>query len=165
MTVRQKLGFGKQFTVLVTNGDFGVGSVKKLIVSLKQITTPVQIIVICGCNAKLQDDLTEVTKKSIHKFRIFGYVQNMQEFMAASDVMISKSGGLTSTEAMAKGLPLIILRPIPGQESGNCKFILNQNAGLRVKNEQQARRAVEDLLRNPNKLRELRQNMLRVSRP
>jgi processive 1,2-diacylglycerol beta-glucosyltransferase len=164
--MRQKLGLKKDsFTVLITSGGFGVGPVKKLVTHIKRITTPLQIVVICGNNSKLQDDLTDLTKKSIHNFRVFGFVQNMHELMAASDVMISKSGGLTSTEAMAKGLPLITLRPIPGQESGNCEFLLKRNAGLRVKNEKQARQVLEDLLKNPDKLKTLRDNMMKIGRP
>jgi processive 1,2-diacylglycerol beta-glucosyltransferase len=164
--MRQKLGFKKElFTVLITSGGFGVGPVRELVAQIKQITTPLQIIVICGNNSKLQDDLTELTKKSIHSFRVFGFVQNMHELMAASDVMVSKSGGLTSSEAMAKGLPLITLRPIPGQESNNCKFLLKYNAGVRAKNEYFARRAIENLLKDPGKLKTLRNNMMRIGRP
>jgi processive 1,2-diacylglycerol beta-glucosyltransferase len=163
---RQKLGLKKDlFTVLITSGGFGVGPVRKLVTHIQQITTPLQIVVICGNNAKLQEDLNELTRKSNHSFRIFGFVQNMHELMAASDVMISKAGGLTSAEAMAKGLPLITLRPIPGQESGNCKFLLKYNAALRVKDENQARLAIESLLNDAEKLRSLRENMIRIGHP
>jgi processive 1,2-diacylglycerol beta-glucosyltransferase len=164
--IRWKLGLVEdQFTVLITSGGFGVGPIRKLVAHLNRISTPLQFVVICGNNLKLQDELIAVTKKTIHSIRIFGFVQNMQEFMAVSDLMISKSGGLTSTEAMAKGLPLIALRPIPGQESSNCAFLLKQKAGIRVKNERQACNAVEDLLHNPDKLQELRRNMTRIGRP
>jgi processive 1,2-diacylglycerol beta-glucosyltransferase len=165
ITVRKKLGLSQQFTVIITSGGFGVGPVKKLIAKLKRITIPLQFIVICGKNEKLQEELLAFTGNTIHNFQIFGFVQNMQDFMVASNVIISKSGGLTSTEAMAIGLPLITLRPIPGQESGNCEFLIGQNAGVKVKNEKGARRAVENLLNNPDKLEELRQNMLRIGRP
>ncbi|MGE5582018.1 MAG: MGDG synthase family glycosyltransferase [Bacillota bacterium] len=163
---RKKLGLHPdQFTVLITSGGFGVGPIKELAAAMGQIATPLQVLAICGQNAKLQDDLTRIAKDSHHNFKIYGYIQNMHEFMAASDLLISKSGGLTATEAMAKSLPLIAFKPIPGQESGNCQFLLKNKAGLRVKNAKQARLAIEDFLNNPDKLRVLRDNMGRISRP
>ncbi len=163
---RQKLGISTNpFTILITSGGFGVGPIKKLVNSLKHVMTPLQILVICGNNPKLQNELTELTNKTIHNIHIYGFIQNMHEFMAASDIMLSKSGGLTSTEAMAIGLPLITLKPIPGQESGNCEFILKNKAGIRIKTVREARKVLEKLLNNQDSLNSMRENMSKIGRP
>lgn len=164
--VRRKLGLETgMLTVLITSGGFGVGPVKGLVSELRKIKTPLQVVVICGANPKLHDEITAFTSGSIHHFVIHGYVANMHEFMEASDLLISKAGGLTSSEAMAKGLPLIMIKPIPGQESGNCQFILEHHAGFRANTPRQARRLVERIARNPGVLRRLRDNIGRLGQP
>jgi processive 1,2-diacylglycerol beta-glucosyltransferase len=64
--------------------------------------------------------------------RVFGFVENIHELMNAADVLVSKAGGLTSAEAMALGLPMIIVDPIPGQETRNAEIIVEQRAGWKA---------------------------------
>lgn len=163
---RRKLGLKEGlFTILITSGGFGVGPIKGLVSELRKITTLIQVVVICGANSKLPEEISALTTGSIHHFVIRGYVANMHEYMAASDLLISKAGGLTSSEAMAKGLPLIMIRPIPGQEWGNCRFLLEHHAGFRADTPRQVRRLVERIVRNPAVLRRLRENINRLAKP
>ncbi len=163
--IRQKLNLTDMPTVLVASGGFGVGPVEELVTEIEQVERSLQVLVICGKNDDLKEKLTAATIASRHRFAIFGFVNNMHELMSVSDVMISKSGGLTSTEAMAKGLPLIVLYPIPGQESGNCEFLSRHGAGLEVANPRQAREALEHLFEHPHELLQIRDNMSRLGRP
>lgn len=164
--VRKKLGLDTGlFTILITSGGFGVGPIEDLVTEIEKIDYPLQIQVVCGKNSTLQEELTIYTHKSRHRFQIYGFVKNMDELMEASDIMISKSGGLTSTEGMAKGLPLIILYPIPGQEFSNSEFLVKHGAGLRVKSARQACLALEGLLAEPDRLNELRQGIGKLARP
>ena len=163
---RRKLGLKDgMFTILITSGGFGVGPIKGLVSELRKVKTPIQVVVICGANPKLPEEIHALTAGSIHHFVICGYIANMHEFMEASDLLISKAGGLTSSEAMAKGLPLIMIRPIPGQEWGNCQFLLEHHAGFRANNPGQVRRLVERIVRNPAILRRLRENINRLAKP
>ena len=163
--LRQKLGLDGRMTVLITSGGFGVGPVQDLVMELDRVAKPLQILVICGKNPRLQAELTERTARAHQSFKIYGFVDNMHELMEASDVMISKSGGLTVTEALAKGLPLLVLHPIPGQEAGNCAFLVRHGAGIQVKDADQAREVLERLLEHPAELASLRENMRQLGRP
>lgn len=164
--IRKQLGLAQDlFTILITSGGFGVGPIKELVVEIEKIDAPLQVQVVCGKNTELREELTAYTKNARHRFQIYGFVTNMDELMEASDIMISKSGGLTSTEAMAKNLPLIILYPIPGQEFSNSEFLLKHGAGIRVGSAKQARLALESVLTEPNKLALLRQNIGKLARP
>lgn len=164
--IRQELGLDTdQFTVLITSGGFGVGPVEELVAELSRITTPFQALVVCGNNPPLQEEISRITAGTIHQFKIYGFVENMFDLMNASDLLITKPGGLTSTEAMAKGLPLLIFYPIPGQESSNCDFIVRHQAGVRVKNGKQARRLIETMVTDPEQLAILEENIKKLGRP
>jgi processive 1,2-diacylglycerol beta-glucosyltransferase len=165
--VRVELGLAPdRFTVLITSGGFGVGPVQKLLREIVQIAKPLQTLVICGNNSKLRESLAAAYNDCLdHRVHVYGYVRNMHELMDASDLMVSKSGGLTVTEAMAKGLPMIVLDPIPGQESGNCDFLLKHHAGLQAKNSQAAAGTIARLAAEPELLRQLRDNIARLGRP
>lgn len=164
--IRKQLGLDQDlFTILITSGGFGVGPIKELVAEIEKIDAPLQVQVVCGKNTGLREELTAYTKNARHRFQIYGFVTNMDELMEASDIMISKSGGLTSTEAMAKNLPLIILYPIPGQEFSNSEFLIKHGAGIRVRSTKQARLALESVLADPSKLALLRQNIGKLARP
>ncbi len=164
--MRERLGLDANlFTILITSGGFGVGPIKELVEEIEKIDAPLQVQVVCGKNTGLRQELTAHTKKARHRFQIYGFVTNMDQLMEASDILISKSGGLTSTEAMAKDLPLIILYPIPGQEFSNSEFLLKHGAGLRARSAKQARAALEGLLADPGRLEALRRNIGKLARP
>ena len=164
--IRRQLGLNpEKFTILITSGGFGVGPIEQLVKEVNQIEQSLQILVICGNNPKLQAELTECTKDTHHQIKVFGFVGNMHELMDASNIIITKSGGLTTTEAMAKQLPLLVLYPIPGQESSNCEFIINHGAGMRAKNPKAARKFISNLLQNPEKIKELEKNLKKLGRP
>lgn len=166
MELRKGLGLETDlFTILITSGGFGVGPIKELVAEIEKIDRPIQVQVVCGNNTGLRDELIAYTAKSRHRFQIYGFVTNMDELMEASDILISKSGGLTSTEAMAKNLPLIILYPIPGQEFSNSEFLVKHGAGVRARSAKQASSALESILDEPSRLESLRQNISKLARP
>lgn len=164
--IREELGLKQEkFTILVTSGGFGVGPIGELVGEINKIEIPLQILVICGNNQKLQEELSVYTRKTHHELRILGFIRNMHDFMDASDLIITKSGGLTTTEAMAKELPLLILYPIPGQESSNCEFVIAHGAGLRARNPKAARYYINDLIQNPCKISLIQDNLKKLGRP
>ena len=110
-----------QFTILVSAGGFGVGPVEHIIeATLRACHAPPQVIVVCGRNEELHARLKQVvsrfTKTSGVKFRLLGFTTEMDELMAASDLFVGKPGGLTTSEAIAKGLPMVVINPIPGRK-------------------------------------------------
>ena len=89
-----------------------------------------QVIVVCGKNEKLRKQIAAEPKR--HATQVLGFAANMHELMAASDLILTKPGGLTTSEALAMGKPLLILNPIPGQEAANSDFLLEQGAAVKV---------------------------------
>lgn len=157
----------EQFTVLVASGGFGIGPMEKMVRELLKIEFPLQVRVVCGNNLKLQTVLSQlaVGVGMERRFRIYGFVRNMHELMGAADLIITKSGGLTTTEAIAKNLPMVILYPIPGQESNNCEFVTQHGGGVRAKHAEGAKAVVEGLLNHPQQLEQMRHNLKKIGRP
>lgn len=129
--IRKQFSFSKDVqTLLVLGGGFGMGPVQEILGELNRIAPPLQVIVVCGRNEKLRQQLQKQTHK--HATQILGFATNMQELMAISDLILTKPGGLTTSEALAMGKPLLILHPIPGQEAANSDFLLEQGAAAKV---------------------------------
>ncbi len=153
----RKLGISPgEFTVLIASGGFGVGPVESLVVSLSR-DERLQLLVVCGYNKSLCERLKRRTGEMAHRVKLFGFVNNIHELMSVSDCMVSKSGGLTMSEAMVKSLPCFILYPIPGQESGNKDVLVRHGAATFVANIQ----GLEDCFKD---LERLRKNLSEVKR-
>lgn len=122
--LKERLGVRKDiFTVLMATGSFGIGPIEKVINVLKEI----QVIVVCGHNEGLFQKLNRQKKDLV---KIFGLVDNMHELMAVSDVMVTKPGGLSISEALVSQLPMIFFHPIPGQETNNIKVLKSYGIGI-----------------------------------
>jgi len=129
--IRKRMGLRDDLhTILVLGGGFGMGPVAEILGELNKVPKPIQILVVCGSNQELRRELALLDR--IQPTHVFGFVQNMQELMAVSDVVITKPGGLTSSEALAMGKPLFILNPIPGQEAANSDFLLQNGAAMKA---------------------------------
>ena len=130
-TVRKTLGLRDDLPVLlVLSGGFGMGPVGKILAELDKVSRAFQTLVVCGCNEELRRDLAAQDRR--HPTRVLGFASNMHELMAVADLIISKTGGLTTSEALAAGRPLLILDPIPGQEAANSDFLLEHGAAAKV---------------------------------
>ncbi len=163
--MREKLGLdADKFTVLITSGGFGVGPIKKIAQFLDDSPSEMQMLVICGKNAQMLNYFKEAAFKK--KIKVFGYVNNMEECMEASDIIISKSGGLTVSESLVKGLPMIIIRSIPGQEMRNAEIIEDANIGIRLSDVSQVTQEVEKMLEGDGRvLKQMRDNALKLAKP
>jgi len=163
--MRKKLGLQPDIaTVLVTSGGFGVGPLKEIVRDIDGLDEPLQMLVVCGKNP----ELFAYFKACSHRkpMAVFEYVHNMDECMAAADLIISKSGGLTVSESMARSLPMIIIKPIPGQETRNAEVLEYYGAGVRALTVEQAGRAVRELLADSGKkLVEMRRKAGQIARP
>jgi processive 1,2-diacylglycerol beta-glucosyltransferase len=115
------------FTVLVATGSFGMGPIEELSDLLKE---EFQVIIVSGHNKSLYARMSQKTHPNV---KVLGLVDNMHELMAASDVMVTKPGGLSITEALVTQLPLVFFSAIPGQEEGNVRVLSSYNIGFRPK--------------------------------
>lgn len=147
--LRTRMGLDtKRLTVLVGSGGFGMGPVRELVRTLLRSPVPLEILVVAGKNEGLVRRLRAEAVPAPHTMRVFGFVDNMHELMEVSDLMITKPGGLTCAEATAKGLPLILVSPIPGQETRNARLLERMGAA----------RVVSRLSALPALLQELQQD-------
>jgi processive 1,2-diacylglycerol beta-glucosyltransferase len=129
--VRKGLGLRDDLpTLLVLSGGFGMGPVAEILVEMDKVRQPFQTVVVTGRNQDLRRELAAVDRK--HPTHVLGYASNMHELMAIANLIITKPGGLTSSEALALGKPIFILNPIPGQEAANSDFLLERGAAAKV---------------------------------
>ncbi len=143
--MRKTLGLrDDQPVLLVPSGGFGMGPVGQIVAQLDKVDQPFQTIVVTGRNAELRRQLAAEDRK--HPTHVLGFVTNMHELMAVSDLIITKAGGLTTSEALAMGKPLFILHPIPGQEAANSDFLLERGAAAKVNRVEDLPYRIEQLL-------------------
>lgn len=116
--------------LLVLSGGFGVGPIGRILAEIDRLGRRVQVVVVCGRNEELRREIAAQDRR--HPTHVFGFVANMHELMAAADLILTKPGGLTSSEALAMGKPLVLLDPIPGQEEENADFLLEHGAAVKV---------------------------------
>lgn len=154
-----KLGIKRGvFTILVAGGGFGAGPVEVIVKRLIDLKATKQILVVCGSNAKLRQRLEDIARNYSNFCRIYGFVDNMDELMSISDILISKSGGLTSSEAIAVGIPLIIVSPIPGQEAKNAEILIRYGVAVDLKNPWHINNEIEKMALKPEILKKMKEN-------
>jgi processive 1,2-diacylglycerol beta-glucosyltransferase len=152
-------------TILIMGGGQGLGPIKTLYKSLEKVDLPLQEIIVCGTNKKLYHQLKRKIKRSKHAVSLCGYVNNVNELMAVSDLIITKPGGITTAEALSKGLPMIIIKPLPGQEMNNTQFLMNEHAAVKLDRAKDIHSVVEELLGDPAKLSSLAKAAARIGKP
>lgn len=151
--------------VLQLSGGFGVGPIEKLYRSLLEVEVPLQVVAVTGRNEKVRTKLEAVPCPSRHKTKVLGFTKDIDELMAAADVVMSKPGGLTTSETLARGAAMVIVNPIPGQESRNSDFLLENGAAIKVNNVATLAYKVNSLLGDPQRLQQMRENATRIGRP
>lgn len=153
------------FTILVIGGGFGVGPIEDIIKVAGNISMPLQIITICGHNKELVKRLEDVKKELKAEINVLGFVDNVYEYMEIADILISKSGGITVAESLAKELPMIIISPILGQETRNAGFLIKYGAAFKVKKFSGLKEILEDLISHPEKIAKMKEAIHNIRRP
>ena len=156
-------------TILLSTGGFGVGSVDALIASLLSVQHRVQVVAICGRNEELKKRLSRMAARAKPDATVllkpFGYTKEMDELMTASDIVLGKPGGLTTSEALAKGLVFVIVNPIPGQEERNSDHLLERAVGIRCNNLPVLSYKLDRLLADPKRFASMQANARNMGRP
>lgn len=164
--IREKLGLDKNKpTLLIMGGGQGLGPVKIIIKALEKTLTPLEELIVTGTNKKLYNSLRKKQKKFKKSIKLFGYVNNINELMEVSDIIVSKPGGITTAEALSKKLPMIIIKPIPGQEANNTAFLTEKKAAIKLDDAKQINSVVDDLFLNRGKLKKLSDSAGKISKP
>lgn len=167
--MRIKLGLDPdRTTILVSAGGFGVGPIEKVMTSLLELRHPAQIVAICGRSEEMRKKVARLAqRRGAHgaSLAVVGYTTEMDEYMAAADLAVGKPGGLTTSEALARGLIMVIVNPIPGQEERNSDHLLEEGVAIRCNNLPVLAHKIDRLLDDPGRLATMRANIARMARP
>ncbi len=163
--MRRHLGLNPEpRTVLIAAGGFGLSHLDQTVRTIAEQVKGAQLLALAGRNEKLLKGLQAVAKDHPN-VTPFGFMNNMHELMAASDLMVSKSGGLTSSECLAMGLPMVIFNPIPGQEERNSDYLLESGVAMRANSPAHLVYKVVRLLEEPALLARMAEAARAIARP
>ncbi len=160
---REALNFNDNPTFLVMGGGLGLGDVKDIIVELGNSDLECNIIAVAGKNDKLRTSLELLKTKA--NLKVFGFTKEIPNLMAASDIIITKPGGLTTAEVLAAQLPMVIVSPLPGQEERNTEFLLNAGVAVKVRNMDYLIPTLKQVLGNPLKIKQMKEMARQIGRP
>lgn len=153
--------------VLVTGGGVGVGPLVEIVEDLLAAAAagarPRTIVAVAGRNAKAEAALRALDGRG--SLVVCGYTDRMRELMAAADLLVGKPGGLTSSESLASGLPMVVVSPVPGQEDRNADHLLELGVAVRCRDRASVAWKVDWLLDDPTRLASMRRRARAAARP
>ncbi len=156
----------KEYKILIMGGGVGIGNIKEMILLLNNIKTiPIILTVITGANEQLYQDLIKIKLKCNITIDIYKYSNNIYNLMKINDLLISKPGGLTISEAISIPLPIIIYNPIPGQEVENARFLIKMKSAIRVNEIEKIPYWIRYLYDNPKFSNRLKENQTKIAKP
>jgi len=152
-------------TILVAGGALGMSPATAVVRQLLQVERDFQAIIVCGKNEEMQNEIVELLKDRPADFRVLGYTKDMADFMSVATILLSKPGGMTTAEAVACGLPMMILDPIGGQEERNADVLLEAGAAVKCTEVTLVAHKLRRLLDDPERLRQMSRNARNLGRP
>ena len=165
---RTKLGLDPELPlILIMGGSMGYGNIGETVSKIDSISSGSDfgMLVVCGNNAEAKKQAEEIAAGSKHSIRVYGFVDNIPDMMSAADCLVSKPGGLTTSECLAKGLPMIIVNPIPGQEERNAEFLLNTGCAMMASKTFPLEDCIYTLLSSPERMESMRIAASAVGKP
>ncbi len=163
---RRALGLSDGYPVVVqAAGGQGVGPLGNIYRALLASEVPSEIVVVCGRNEEGRRSLTKIRPPSRHRVQVLGFTEKMRGLMAAADLLVTKPGGLTVSEALACGLPMVVVNPIPGQEERNSDYLLGNGAAAAANAPAALTGVVDGLLSSQARLAEMRRRAGELGRP
>jgi len=164
---REQLALKDKKTVLFIMGSMGFGDIEKSIQEIDKVEDDFQVICICGNNKGMKKELDKMKEQNrfAKDIIIYGFVNNVDVLMDAADIVITKPGGLTTSETLAKQIPLILMNPIPGQEDRNMEFLVNNGAAVMVTDTFPVDEAIYNLMKYEWRRDILKQSAERIGKP
>jgi len=162
---------GKSPVILLAAGGYGIGPLEQLVRDLLALQKPWQLVAIAGKSEKMKKRLNEIARAAgtlptgFARLVPVGFTTQMDQYMAAADLLVGKAGGLTTSEALARHLPMALIEPIPGQEFRNADHLLEAGAAIRCNNLPAAAWKIGKLLDNPARMEKMRSAAAQLARP
>jgi processive 1,2-diacylglycerol beta-glucosyltransferase len=151
--------------LLVSAGAAGGSYTTAAVKQTLRMTSDFQTVVICGANAELKTEVERLITGRENQYRVLGYSRDMPDLMRIASLFIGKPGGLSSSECMAAGLPMVLIKPIPGQEERNSDYLLEQGAAVKCNYEGTIGYKIDEILSEPGRLERMSANARRVGHP
>ncbi|HWQ76288.1 MAG TPA: glycosyltransferase [Syntrophomonas sp.] len=158
----QKYGLDSRFNILLMGGSLGVKTIKRVLGILMRTSLPVHLVVVCGKNLRLKRELERkyLPKCPGHiELEILGFSSRIDELMDQADILFSKPGGITTTEAINKGVPIAVPFLIPGVEEGNCRILQEEGLVIKIERLKDIPQLVERVHSDPAVLRQISHRM------
>lgn len=152
-------------TVLISAGAAGGAYTTAIVRQSLRMRNRFQAVVVCGHNNQLKADIENLVRHRGDQYRVLGFTSEMSDLMRASTLFVGKPGGLSSSECMAAGLPMILIKPIPGQEVRNSDFLLEEGAAVRCNYDTTVGYKIDNLLEHPQRITAMAANARRLGRP
>jgi len=152
-----------RFTILLTSGSFGLGPQEAILEELNAFKDKIQCFVVCGNNKELKAILD--AKQYPYPVKIFGFINFMPDLMEASDLMVAKSGGSTTSESLTKGVLMVVMHPIPGQETRNVKLLKIRQAAFFLEKPEGIHDIVKTILDDPKVLQQKQAAVQALAKP
>lgn len=158
----------KKTVLFFGGGEMGLGKDRtcEILKTLVESFENIQVVAISGRNEVMQDAFQEIVanSNSSNRVKILDYTQKVPELMSISSLVITKPGGLTTTESLASGLPMIIINPIPGQEEQNAEFLEKSKVGIWLQKNDDIKKVLETVILNDELLEQMRKNTNKFAR-
>lgn len=162
---RRAFGLSGGYPVVVqASGGHGIGPVEETYRALLASSIPSEIVVVCGRNEAARAKLASIRPPRRHHVRIVGFTDRMRDLMAVADLLVTKPGGLTVSEALACGLPMALISPIPGQEERNADYLLENGAAVKANSPAALTGKIEEVLSSETRLPEMRRKAKALGR-
>jgi processive 1,2-diacylglycerol beta-glucosyltransferase len=151
-------------TLLISAGAAGGPYTQTIVQQTLRMRNDFQAVVVCGRNDQLKSQIEGLVAFSRDRYRVLGYTNDMPDLIRTATLFIGKPGGLSSSECMAAGLPMVLIHPIPGQEVRNSDFLLEEGAAVRCNYETTVGYKIDQLLADPNRITRMAESARRIGR-
>lgn len=164
--LRERLGLPTHGRVaLIMGGGLGIGPLETMMKALRSVPGPLCVVAIVGRSERSEQRVLHYAHRVGYPVRVLRFVNNVHEYMHASDVLITKPGGLTTAEALAARIPLVLFAPLPGQEERNTRYLVRCGAAVRAEGAEHLAKIVGQLFRSEEKMNDFRSAMHQAGRP
>lgn len=164
-----ELSENKKTILFFGGGEFGLGKTRtaEIFESFVTANSDIQIIAIAGRNKKMKEAFSEIVERNKKEdcVRILEFTNKVPELMSIADLVVTKPGGLTTSESLASHLPMVIINPIPGQEEENAEFLESKGIGIWIKKSDDCSSIINNLLEHPEQLKNMRESTNILARP
>ena len=148
-------------------GSMGYGNIAENVkkIDMVDMDRDFQLICVCGNNAEAKAEVDKIAAESRHKILVTGFVNYISTIMDASDCIVTKPGGLTTSESLVKGLPMIIINPIPGQEERNTQFLMNTGCAMSATKTCPLDECIYQLLMSDTRIETMKRSISEIAKP